>query len=1053
MLKTPKYIFFFLLLSFPIKAFYGFGSEELKIENISIEHGLSQNTVRSILQDSRGFLWFSTEDGLNRYDGYKIKIYRHDQLDSNSLSDNFIWSVCETRNGELWIGTNSGGLNKFDREKERFVRFQNSNTNPNSISNNNIRVLYEDNSGNLWIGTEGGGLNKYNTSSKTFSRITLPVNLPGIVNIFSIAGDSKGSLWLGTDHGLLRFNTYTNKFDLFSNPESPTDVSSNIIYSLLIDLQNRMWIGSEAGVYFFNEQKASFTKYTEKVFNSGKVLNGIINAFYEDKKGNIWICSQSGLGYLIKESNEFVPLFHSSEPGTLSNNNITSIIEDRTGIIWTGTTEGGINKIDRRKNKFTHYKHNPFEENSLSYSTIRAIFQDKKGMLWIGTLEGGLNRFDRKNNKIQHYKNDPKDPSSISENTITSILQTSRNELWIGTWGGGLNRAVFLKGTDIITGFEHFKTDNRNPHSLGSNIIQALFEDSKGRLWVGTQQGLDLLDRRTNSFIHFRHDSKNASSLSNNKIQSNCIYEDRSGNIWVGTWEGLNRIKFNKDPIQHPEAVSFDHIYAHSIVQNSLSNNRILSIYEDEKRILWVGTYGGGLNKIKFRGSSKNDFTIARYTEKNGLANDIIYGILGDNEGNLWLSTNNGLSKFEVTKENFQNYYKGNGLQSNQFYWGACFKGIDGELFFGGINGFNSFFPSMLVSNKDIPAVYITDFQIFNKPVSTYSANSPLKSSLEFTKEIELDYDQYVFTFEFVALDFSNPAENKYSYKMEGFDNDWINSGKRNFATYTNLDPGEYTFRVIGSNNDGVWNDKGAFIKLIIHPPFWETWWFILIVISIIGSSIYYFMKMHINDLLAVERVRIKLAADLHDNIGASLTEISILSEIINKRLNSEDKEVAKNLKMISDNSRDLIDKMSDIVWLVNPKRDSLYDLILRLEDTYSEILSCTSISFRSHNLQTLEKISLTMEQRQNLFLTFKEAINNAITHSSCTEIFLNANVKGKLLEIELRDNGKGFSKQNSAHRGNGLDNMKNRAKNIGGELDINFTPEGTSVTFRGNIL
>jgi signal transduction histidine kinase len=317
---------------------------------------------------------------------------------------------------------------------------------------------------------------------------------------------------------------------------------------------------------------------------------------------------------------------------------------------------------------------------------------------------------------------------------------------------------------------------------------------------------------------------------------------------------------------------------------------------------------------------------------------------------------------------------------------------------------------------------------------------------------ITLDYDKNVLTFEFVALDYSNPRENKYSYIMENFDKDWVFAGNRNFATYTNLDPGEYIFKVIGSNNDEIWNKNGSSIRLIINPPFWRTWWFILLSVTIIGGTIFYFIQMHVKDLLAVERVRIKLAADLHDNIGSSLTEISILSEIISSKLDSVNTEVLKNLKMISDNSRKLIDKMSDIVWLVNPNRDSLYDLIIRLEDTYSEILAYKNISIRSQNLQSLQKISLSMERRQNLYLIFKEAINNAVTHSNCSEILLDANIKGKILEMTLKDNGEGFL-QSGNSQGNGLYNMSHRAKTIGGNLNITSSEnEGTYIKFIGNI-
>ena len=1048
MLKKSVYI----IVLFSLNLVLGKNNQDFKIEHLSIEQGLSQNTVRSIIQDKQGFLWFATEDGLNRYDGYRLKVYRHNPLDSNSISDNFIWILYENRRGEIWIGTNNGGLNKLDKENERFVQYKSNPIDSFSISNNNIRAISEDEEGTLWVGTEGGGLNKFDSKRNRFIRLNNSI-LNGFspINIFSIIENDKESLWLGTDRGLVKFLKNKNQFVNYGIPVPRLNNSINTLYK---DIDGTIWVGTVAGVYQFNTANNTFNKYKPLTSEYNGIVNVEINSITKDKTGCLWIGS-AGLGILLIRENSVEALSHSSSNiSSLSSDHITTITEDNMGIIWVGTTEGGINKIDRKENKFIHYKHDPFNSNSLSYSTIRSIYEDSDGTIWIGTLEGGLNHLDRRNNLYHYYKYNPRISSSLSDNTVTSIFRTRRGELWVGTWGGGLEKAEFDKTGKKLLGFKHFKNNPNDQQSINSNIIQAIYEDIKGRLWIGTGLGLDLYDRRNNSFIHFNYSANNPNTLSDNKIQSNCIYEDSDGNLWIGTWNGLNKLiipNVNESPAFDYSKVNFERYYSESNNINSLSNSRIISIFEDKNKVLWVGTYGGGLNKIIFNRKTGEKF-IKRYTEREGFANDIIYGILEDEEGNLWLSTNNGLSKFNPATEIFQNYYEGEGLQSNQFYWGACCKGKNGELFFGGINGFNSFFPSKLKFNNHIPPVYFTDFQIFNKSISVYQNNSPLKKAIEYTKEIILDYDKNVLTFEFVALDYSNPHENKYSYKMENFDKDWVLSGRRNFATYTNLDAGEYIFRVIGSNNDGIWNKKGCSVKLIIKPPFWKTWWFILLSILIVGGGITYFIQLHIKDLLAVERVRIKLAADLHDNIGSSLTEISILSEIIEKKINSSDSDISKSIRMINDNSRKLIDKMSDIVWLVNPKRDSLYDLIIRLEDTYSEILSYTNISFRSQNLQLLKKISLSMEHRQNLYLIFKEAINNSVTHSHCTEILLDANVKGKILEMMLTDNGKGFTKSNNS-KGNGLYNMANRAKIIGGKLNIIPSPDkGTIVKFVGFI-
>ncbi|HSR17285.1 MAG TPA: two-component regulator propeller domain-containing protein, partial [Ignavibacteriaceae bacterium] len=592
---------------------------------------------------------------------------------------------------------------------------------------------------------------------------------------------------------------------------------------------------------------------------------------------------------------------------------------------------------------------------------------------WIGTLGGGLNKLDPGNRKFIHYRNDPADKNSLSDNTISAIYKDKKGYLWIGTWNSGLNRSIYSinKSGRFIPKFRNYRNNPDNLSSLSSNLVQAIFEDSDGILWIGTGTGLNIYDRGKDNFISLYNDPGDPNSLSNNQVQS-CIIEDKDGDLWIGTWGGLSRLtkENRKLALTNPSVIKF--ICYRFIEKPSkikgLSDDRIVSAYEDGAGNLWFGTYGGGLNKLPYMEKKSANPRFENYNLDNGLASNIIYGVQGDKNDNIWLSTDNGLTLLDSKRNLVRNYNAQDGLQGNQFFWGASFKGTGGELFFGGTNGFNSFHPEELKINAHVPPVFITNFQIFNTSVSANDQRSPLKKSIESTKEIELSYSQNVFSFEFTALDFTAPNKNRYKYFMEGFDNSWIQSGNRRFVTYTNLDPGEYTFKAAGSNNDGIWNETGASIKIKILPPFWRTWWFVLLSSILLISLVSYIIGSRVRNLLAMERLRSKLAADLHDNIGSGLTEISILSEVISKKINPAESGVKKSLKMISDTSRSLIDGMSDIVWLVNPKRDSLYDLILRLRDTYSELFSYTDISFRSENIKALEKVSLSMEHRQHLY-------------------------------------------------------------------------------------
>lgn len=910
----------YLIIIFKV-AFLFAQKKEIQFSHIKSEDGLASNSVFSIVQDDRGFLWFGTYNGLNRYDGYKIIAYQTIEDDTTSISDNKIRAICKDNKGNLWIGTWNNGLNKYDPIKEKFTRYLNDADNISSISSNNVLSLCCDKFGIIWIGTNGGGLNKFVSESKKFIHYKNNPDDPSSLSdnsVYSIYEDRNGTLWIGTNiGGLNKFDREKESFTSFkNNPADSKSISSNFVTSILEDHTGSLWVGTNTGsLDKFDRRSGKFEHYPRTSISS--TFLSYIWKIFEDSEGTYWIGTDgTGLSVFNRQEGEFSRYKQNSNyPKSLNDNAILSICEDRTGILWFGTWNNGVNKFNKKYQKFITISHNPDDANSLSGNNIFPIYEDRFGDLWIGTDINGLNRMDQKNKKFTRYFNQPIDPNSISSNYISSICEDSFGNLWIGTSDNGLNR--FERTTNR---FVHFKNIPGDSFSISNNVISQMFLDSKGVLWIGVQSGgIEKLAKGSTDFIHYKPDPKNPTSISPQTIFA--INEDQSGNLWIGSdGGGLSMLDKSKE--------KFIHFKNEPGNSSSLSHNSVTVIHKDKSGTLWIGTNGGGLNKYKSK-----DKTFIRFREKDGLPDDMISGILEDNDGNLWVSTYKGLSRFNIKTEQFRNFGVEDGLQGNEFNNWAYLRSKNGTMYFGGTDGISFFHPDSLVDNLVAPPVVITDFQLLHKPVrigyDAFWERTILEKSITETKQVDLKYDDNIISFEFSALDFNNPERNLYAYILEGFDKNWMQTNaSRRFVTYTNLEPGEYTLKVKGSNNDGVWNEAGTSLKIIIHPPWWATWWsymlygFVFILIFVTSTRIYLnrhrlrtqltLEQEHAKRLEEVDKLKSNFYANISHEFRTPL--MLILGPAEKLALKLADEESKKHTSLIKGNANRLLNLINQLL-------------------------------------------------------------------------------------------------------------------------------------------
>ncbi len=1013
-------------------------SVDYRFERLTDTQGFNPKTILSIHRDQTGFLWIGNYDGLSRYDGYEFKSYKKEPGNPSSISSNRVKVIFEDKDGQLWLGTDGGGLNFFQRKTETFIHYMHDPEDSTSLSSNRINSIYQDKLGYLWIATDFGGLDMLDPQTGLFTHYRHDAKNPYSISYDIVTGfieEENGDLWIATFNGLNYFQRNTGRFiHYFLDSSKPEHYTMRSINRILRDRQGNFWIGTfEYGVAKYNKKTGDMIIYRHRKNDPNSLSNDIITALHEDRFGRIWIGTEEGLNLFDSEKNHFIRYTYNPQiPQSIGGNIVSTIAEDPLDIgdaLWIGGDGIGLNRIRLEGKQFQLIRKDEAVANTLSSNNITALYEDPQEsgrILWIGTKGGGLNRLDRVQNRYTYYRYDPVNPGTISNNFIRYLHKDHTGLLWVATDFG-------LSTLDEKTGEIHrFIVNQITPARLLGTANFVVLEDRDNEIWVGGWDiALAKYDRKKNSFKNYLPSKEDPYSIGSRIVWY--IYEDpyeEEKILWIGTHDnGLNRFD--------PATERFLHFPYHEDDPSGICHSTVLSIHKAHiEDCLWIAT-SGGLDLFHTR-----DHTFTHMSDIDPLLSQPMQSILIDDSNQLWIGSTNGLIKFNPETKTCVLYNQRDGLQGEHFEVNTACKSSQGEMIIGGHNGFNVFYPDSIHNDHRQPNVVLTDFQIFNQSVPvSFEKESILKQSISETSEIILSYKQSVFSFEFAALHFASSSENQYAYRLAGFETDlnFTDASKR-FATYTNLNPGEYTFEVKAANNDGVWTDQIISCKVIITPPFWRTLWFRVSAIFVFTAllALAYRMRTRAMTIRNEElesmnqqlNNEIEVRKDAESRISHELEEKRVLLKEVHHRvknnlqvicslLHLESRQIDKsNYMRVFQETENRIRSMA----LVHQKlyqsstlaeidiQGYLQDLIHNLCSIFKSFYNKIQVDVPDTNIQ------IAVDQAVPLGLIINEIVSNAIEHAFPGSLRENANIKigfyeadDNHYELTVRDNGVGM--------------------------------------------
>ena len=978
--------------------------EAIQFEQIDSQAGLSHNTVLTLLQDRQGFLWIGTSDGLNRYDGYTFTVFRHDPTDPESLSDNTVQALAEDEAGMLWIGT-TNGINRMDPARPgRFTRYFLDDSEGESIGS-----LAFDGTKALWVATMNNQLFRYDPEAESFvlyygfgkryQRITEEAYRLPFARYLTLFQARRGEFWAQLKVGdFFKLYRYDARHDGFTPLPTTTEEKADAHY----------YYGFP-GKVFVQTTAPPPPDTTQRLFRymPGLDIGPHDLRFLEDRTGAVWIGSAQGLFRFNDVEKTLQQVAIGAEGRRALSDFIWALYEDRAGAIWVGT-RSGLFRYDPHLKPFRHLGLPTAE----AASPIMALTTDKDGHWWVGTLGGGLLRYDPVAGTTVAYRRRAGVPHSLPDDLVWAVREVG-GRFWVGANGG---LCALDAGTGRCTRYPL-------PRTLASTfpVIYTLAEDPEGLLWVGGDDDLYQLDPRTGRLLRHRHFESLKGGTSIQAIQ---VDPANPGALYLGT-QGRGLIRYDTATDTHA------YLFYGTAAKAGLPDNTVWTMHRDTDGVLWLGT---DLGLIQFDPATE---VFTSHYDPSAMPGSVVYSILEASPATLWLGTNQGLVRFDKTTGQMRAYDAEDGLGNTEFNRRAALRLPGEELLFGGLDGITAFHHNTINDNPYVPPVAITQIQTANRDSVT------VRHLDDGGEPLRLAYTDYAIAFDFVALNFTNAGRNRYAYRLDGFDEQWIEASQTRTARYTNLPPGDYVFRVKAANNDGLWNEEGAAVSFVIAPPYWQTWWFRLLVFGALAGVLAAAYRYRVRRLLEMERMRLRIATDLHDDIGGHLSSIALLSDVIREKDTLGDRERGQ-LAQISRSARAMVDAMRELVWAITPSNDSLDDLAEQMRDTATTLLDGTAVSFDLPE-RDLRRV-LTMDLRRHLFLIYKEALHNIARHAEAEHVQVRLQCTHHRLLLHVADDGKGFD-TGATYRGNGLRHLRHRAEQLGADLTIESRPgEGTAV-------